>query len=67
MGQLDKLLTHYVSSSGLGVHMQASMEVFILEGGISTQLLSEPFLQYGRWMTHSWLQSLWEKVEMFGL
>jgi hypothetical protein len=66
IGQLDKLLTHYGSSSGLGVHMQVSMEVFIIEGGVSTQLLSEPFARYGKWVTHCWLRSLWEKVEMFG-
>ncbi len=33
IGQLNKLLTHYGSSSGLRVHMQASMEIFIIEGG----------------------------------
>jgi hypothetical protein len=66
IGQLDKLLTHYGSSSGLGVHMQVSMEVFIIEGGVSTQLLSELFSRYGKWVTHCWLKSLWEKVERFG-
>jgi hypothetical protein len=40
IGQLNKLLTHYGSSLGLGVHMQVSMEVLIIEGGVSTQLLS---------------------------
>ena len=52
IGQLDKLLTHYGSSSGLGVHMQVSMEVFIIEGGVSMQLLFEPFSRYGKWVTH---------------
>jgi hypothetical protein len=66
IGQLNKLSTHYGSSSGLGVHMQVSMEVFIIEGGVSMQLLSEPFSRYGKWVTHCWLRSLWEKVEMFG-
>jgi hypothetical protein len=65
IGQLNKLLTHYGSSSGLGVHMQASMEIFIIEGGVSTQLLSEPFSRYGKRITHCWLKSLWEKLDMF--
>ncbi len=42
------------------------MEVFIIEGGVSTQLLSEPFSRYGKCVTHCWLKSLWEKVERFG-
>jgi hypothetical protein len=46
--------------------MQASMEIFIIEGGVSTQLLSEPFSRYGKWITHCWLKSLWEKLDMFG-
>jgi len=66
VAQLEKLLTNYGSSSGLGVHMQASMEVFIIEGGISTQLLSEPFARYGKWVTDCWLKSLWEKLDTFG-
>ncbi len=41
------------------------MEVFIIEGGVSTQLLSEPFSRYGKWVTHCWLKSLWKKVERF--
>ncbi len=45
--------------------MQVSMEVLIIEGGVSMQLLSEPFSCYGKWVTHCWLQSVWEKVEMF--
>ncbi len=67
VGQLDKLLTHYGSGTGLGVHMQASMELFVVEGGVSKQLLRKPFARFGGWVTHCWLRSLWEKVDMFGL
>jgi hypothetical protein len=42
------------------------MEVIIIEGGVSMQLLSEPFSRCGKWVTYCWLQSLWEKVDMFG-
>ncbi len=65
MAQINKLLMQYGCSSGLGIHMQVSMEMMIIEGGISTQILSEPFSQYGKWSKHCWLQSLWEKVDMF--
>jgi hypothetical protein len=46
--------------------MQASMEIFIIEGGVSTQLVSEPLSRYGKWITHCWLKSLWEKLDKFG-
>jgi hypothetical protein len=36
--QINKLLMHYGSSSSLGIHMQVSMEVMVMEGGISTQI-----------------------------
>ncbi len=42
------------------------MEAFIIEGGISTQLLSESYARYGKWVTDCWLKSLWEKLDMFG-
>jgi hypothetical protein len=29
VAQINKLLTHYGSSSGLGIHMQASMELLV--------------------------------------
>jgi hypothetical protein len=66
VAQLNKLLTHYSSRSGLDIHMQVLMEVHIIEGGISTQILSEPFSWYGKWVMHCWLQSVWKKVDMFG-
>ncbi len=46
--------------------MQVSMEMLIIEGGISTQILAEPFLKYGKWVTPCWLRSVWEKMDMFG-
>lgn len=64
--QLNKLLTHYGSSTSLGMQMQVSMEMMVIEGGISLQILSESFATYGKWVTHSWLKSVWEKIDMFG-
>lgn len=65
VAQINKQLMHYGCNSGLGIHMQASMEMMIIEGGISTQILSEPFSRYVKWINHCWLRSLWEKVDMF--
>ena len=55
MAQLNKLLTHYGSSSSLGIHMQVSMEMLVIEGGISLQILLESFSKYSKWVTPSWL------------
>jgi hypothetical protein len=66
VAQINKLLMHYGCSSGLGIHMQVSMEMLIIEGNISTQILSEPFSKYGKWVMHCWLRSVWEKMDMFG-
>jgi hypothetical protein len=45
--------------------MQVSMEILVIEGGISPQILAEPFLKYRKWVTHCWLRSVWEKMDMF--
>jgi hypothetical protein len=65
--QINKLLTHYGSSSGLGIHMQVSMELLVTEGGVSTQILVEPFARYSKWITHCWLRLIWEKMDRFCL
>jgi hypothetical protein len=67
VAQINKLLTHYGSSLGLGLHMQTSMELMVTEGGTSTQTLAEPFARYSKWVTYCWLRSVWEKVDMFCL
>jgi hypothetical protein len=41
------------------------MELMIVEGGVSMQILSEPFQQYSKWVTSSWLKSVWEKGDLF--
>ncbi len=63
--QMNKLLTHYGSNTGLGIHMQLSMELRITEAGLSLQPLSTSFNHCKGWVTHCWLKSLWEKVDMF--
>ncbi len=63
--QMNKLLTHYGSNTGLGIHMQLLMELLITEAGISLQPLSTPFNHCEGWVTHCWLKLLWENVDMF--
>ena len=62
--QVNKLLVHYGCQSNLGLEMKASLELLILELGITTQPLQESYKKYGGWATHSWLKSLWEKCDL---
>jgi hypothetical protein len=65
IAQLNKLLTNYGCISGLSRYLQTSMELMIVEGSVSTQILSQHFQQYSKWVIHSWLVLVWEKVHMF--
>jgi hypothetical protein len=67
IAQIGKLLTHYGCKSGIGIHMQASMELLIMEAGISTQPLAEKYNAYSICVTHCWLTSVWEKLDIFGM
>ena len=65
VGQLEKLLTHYGTQTVVGKLMQSSMELFIIEMGMSNQPLAEDYNIGSCWTTHSWLKSVWEKVSFF--
>ncbi len=39
----------------------------IVEGGVSTQILSQPLLWYSKRVTNSWPKLVWEKVDLFNL
>jgi hypothetical protein len=67
VAQITKLLIHYGCHSGLGLEMSVSMELLITELGVSAQPLCKSFLNYGSWVTHTWLRSLWEKVDKFDI
>jgi hypothetical protein len=43
------------------------MELFLTELGISAQPLQESYERYGKWITSTWLKSVWEKVKMFNI
>ncbi len=67
IGQVTKFLIHYGCKSGLGIEMQVTMELLITELGISWQLLQESFETYGKWVTNTWIKSVWEKVSKFNI
>jgi hypothetical protein len=48
VAQITKLLVHYGCQSGIGIEMQVSMELLLMELGISVQLLKESYVQYGK-------------------
>jgi hypothetical protein len=61
IAQLNKLLTNYGCNSGLGIHMQTSMELMIIEAGVFFSTFDMPYQRYSKWVTHSWLRLVWEK------
>jgi hypothetical protein len=65
VAQITKLLIHYGCHSGIGLEMSVLMELIITELGLSSQPLCKLFRKYGTWVTHTWLCSLWEKVDKF--
>ena len=65
VGQLEKLLTHYGCQTVVGRLLQSSMEMFIIELGLSNQPLTEKYSRSSHWVTHSWIKSLWEKIDLF--
>ena len=58
------LLSHYGCQSGLGLQMQTSLELLVIELGRSIQPFGEDYNLYQEWVTHSWLKSLWEKLSI---
>lgn len=65
VAQANKIMMHYGCQSSVGLKLQMSMEFLIIELGISLQPLQESYARYGKFVTHSWLKTLWEKVDMF--
>jgi hypothetical protein len=41
------------------------MELLLTEMGISSQPLQESYAWYSKWITSTWLKSIWEKVDKF--
>ena len=64
VAQTNKLLMHYGCPSHLGLEMKVSLGFLLLELGILTQPLQESYKQYEKWVTSSWLKTLWEKCDL---
>ncbi len=67
IAQVTKLLIHYGCQSGLGIQLQVSLELLIIKLGVSSQPFQEAFSKYGKWVTASWLKSVWEKVDTYNV
>jgi hypothetical protein len=67
VAQLTKLLVHYGCRLGRSIQMQLTTKVFLTELGLPSQPLQELFVAHGKWVTNTWLKSIWEKVGMFNI
>ena len=68
VAQLSKLMMHYGCPSAVGTILQTSMELFILELGMSSTLPFAPsYKRYNTLVTHCWLKSVWEKCSTFNI
>ena len=54
-----------VSDSNLGFKMSVSIEMLIVELGVSVQPFQESFNKYKDWVTWSRMMSVWGKCDMF--
>jgi hypothetical protein len=50
----------------LGTELQTSLELLVVDLGLSFQPFRVSYKQYGGWVTMSWLKRVWEKVNNYG-
>jgi hypothetical protein len=62
IAQLNKLLMHYGNQSCLGLKMQNTMELLVMELGMSLQPFQEDYAACHHWAIHSWMKLVWEKA-----
>jgi hypothetical protein len=67
VAQLNKLIMHYGSPSCLGINMRTSVELLVIELGLSLQPFAENYDTCQHWVTTSWLKSVWEKSFKLGI
>jgi hypothetical protein len=58
---------HYGSPSCLSINMQTSVELLMIEVGLSLQPFAEDYDTCQHWVTPSWLKSVWEKSFRLGI
>ena len=64
--QANKLLMLYGCRTALGSELQTSLELLVVDLGLSFQPFQVSYEQFGDWVTTSWLKRVWEKVRFFG-
>jgi hypothetical protein len=62
IAQINKLLMLLSTASSLGTTMQASLDLLILELGMSSQSFLQDYKRNNKRVTHSWLKTIWEKA-----
>ena len=64
---INSLLQHYGTDSPVGITLQATMKNLQIELGVSGCPLNYDYNTWAHLATNSWIKSLWEKVDYFGL
>ena len=64
-GAADKAALAFGSKSEVGVYLQTSMELMVIELGNLLQPMQADYSAYQGRVTHSWLKTLWEKAHKF--
>ena len=67
VAQCSRILTHYGCETAVGKLLQVSIELLVLELGVSSQPFQADYNKYNKWVTDCWLKSVWEKVFLFGV
>jgi hypothetical protein len=64
--QTNKLLMHYGCQTALGTQLQTSLELLVVDLGLSFQPFQVSYELFGDWVSTSWLKRVLEKVYSFG-
>ena len=57
---------HYGCRTALLTELQTSLELLVVDLGLSFQPFQVSYEHFGDWVTTSWLKRVWEKVSFFG-
>jgi hypothetical protein len=63
--QSNKLLRHYGCCTALGIKLQTSIKLLLVELGMTFQPLQLSYANFGNMVTISWLKQVWEKLDRF--
>jgi len=63
--QSNKLLTQYGCCTALGTKLQTSIELLLVELGMTFEPLQLSYANFGNMVTISWLKQVWEKLDRF--